>query len=79
VRDQEAVGELQVAVVLHYAGIEDVRAADSVEGWEVVVLEGFAELDGAVAKMAAVALSNWGPSPSTWARQRGWMSSRCSG
>ncbi len=47
--DQEVLGELQVAVVLHHARVEDVRSLPAVEGVEVVLVEGAADLDGAVA------------------------------
>ena len=48
-RDEEALGRLEVAVVLHHAGIEHVGALAAIEVGEGVVLEGLADLDGPVA------------------------------
>jgi hypothetical protein len=47
--DQEALGQLEVAVVLQHAGIGDPRLAHAVELVEVRFLEGARDLDRAVA------------------------------
>ena len=46
---QEAGRNLEVAVVLHHAGVGDLREADTVEDLEVGFGEGAGDLDGAVA------------------------------
>ena len=48
-RDQEALGNLQVAVVLQHAGVGHVGTRTAVEVVEVVILERARDLDGAVA------------------------------
>ena len=47
-RHQEVLGDLQVPVVLHHPGVEDLRSLAPVEGVQPVVGEGAADLDRAV-------------------------------